>query len=48
MADEVGQQVEGVNTEWGHTQLLLRITHDCCNLMLRMILVGCVARLVTA
>jgi len=44
MADEVGQQVDGVNTECGDTQLLLRITHDCCNRMLRIRLVGCVAR----
>jgi hypothetical protein len=47
MADEEVQQVDGENAECGDTQLLLRITHDFCDRMLRMRLVGCVARFVT-
>jgi len=46
MTDEVGQQMDGVNTECGDTQLLLWIIRDCCDRMLRMRLVGCVARFV--
>jgi hypothetical protein len=46
MAYEVGQQVVGVNIEYGDTQLLLGITHDCCDRMLSMRLVGFVARFV--
>jgi len=46
MTDEVGQHVDGVNTELGDSHLLLWITQDCCDSMLRVRLVGCVARFV--